>query len=332
MSKLICLGIESTAHTFGIGIVDSDGNVLSDDRSTYRPPEGMGIIPSDAAKHHTEVSEKILKNALEKSNINLEKIDLISYSAGPGLAPCLLAGADFADNLSSKTKKSLVPVNHCIAHIEIGKIKTGCKDPVVVYLSGGNTQIIAFTEGRYRVFGETQDIPVGNAMDTLARKIGLQQPYGPNFDLTANKGKYIQLPYVVKGMDLSFSGMLTEAVKKFKAGSSKEDVCYSFQENSFAMITEVAERALAHTDKSEVLMVGGVAASKRIQEMIEIMCKERGAKMHIVPKEFAGDNGSMIAWTGLLAYNSGKIKKIDNRIDDKWRTDEVDIPWLRQKS
>lgn len=331
MSKLICLGIESTAHTFGIGIVDSEGNTLSDDRSTYRAPEGMGIIPSDAAKHHAEVSEKILGSALEKSKVSLEEINLISYSAGPGLAPCLLAGANFAYNLSSKTKKPLVPVNHCIAHIEIGKLKTGCKDPVVVYLSGGNTQVIAFTEGRYRIFGETQDVPVGNAMDTLARKIGLQQPYGPNFDLTANKGKYLQLPYVVKGMDLSFSGMLTEAVKKFNAGSSREDICYSFQENSFAMITEVAERALAHTDKSEILMVGGVAASKRMQEMIKIMCEERGAKMHVVPKEFAGDNGSMIAWTGLLAYCSGKIKKIDEKINPKWRTDEVDIPWLTQK-
>jgi len=330
MDKLICLGIESTAHTFGVGIVDSEGNVLSDDRSTYRSPVGMGIIPSDAAKHHEEVCEKVLNNVLEKSKINFDKIDLISYSAGPGLAPCLLVGANFATELAEKYNKPLVPVCHQIAHIEIGKLTTGSKDPVIVYLSGGNTQVIAFTEGRYRIFGETQDLPVGNAMDTLARKIGLQQPYGPNFDLTANKGKYIQLPYVVKGMDLSFSGMLTEAIKKFEAGANKEDICHSFQETSFAMITEVTERALAHTDKKEVLMVGGVAASKRMQEMIRIMCEERGAKTFIVPYEYAGDNGSMIAWTGLLVYNSGKAK-IKDRIKPKWRTDAVDIPWLRQK-
>jgi N6-L-threonylcarbamoyladenine synthase/protein kinase Bud32 len=224
----------------------------------------------------------------------------------------------------------LVPVCHQIAHIEIGKLKTGCKDPVIVYLSGGNTQIIAFTEGRYRIFGETQDLPVGNAMDTLARKIGLQQPYGPNFDLVASKGKYLKLPYVVKGMDLSFSGMLTEAIKKFENSASKEDICHSFQETCFAMITEVTERALAHTDKIEVLMVGGVAASKRMQEMIEIMCKERGAKMFVVPSEYAGDNGSMIGWTGMLSYKYEKIKKIIEKINPKWRTDEVDIPWLKQ--
>jgi len=330
MSKLICLGVESTAHTFGIGVVDSEGNVLSDDRSTYRSPAGTGIIPGDAANHHKEVADKILKNTLEKSGLKMDKIDFISYSAGPGLAPCLLAGAEFAIKLSEKHKKPLVAVNHCIAHIEIGKLATSSKDPIVLYLSGGNTQVIAFTEGRYRIFGETQDIPVGNAMDTLARKIGLQQPYGPNFDLTASKGKYIQLPYVVKGMDLSFSGMLTEAIKKFEAGANKEDICHSFQETCFSMITEVTERALAHTDKNEVLMVGGVAASKRMQEMIKIMCEERGARMFVVPNEYAGDNGSMIGWTGMLIYNSGKIKKIDEKINPKWRTDEVDIPWLKQ--
>jgi len=330
MSKLICLGIESTAHTFGVGIVDSEGNVLFNDKSTYKSPAGMGIIPSDAAKHHLDVCEKVLNSVLEKSHINFDKIDLIAYSAGPGLAPCLLAGAEFANKLSKKYKKPLVAVNHCIAHIEIGKLTAGSKDPVVLYLSGGNTQIIAFTEGRYRIFGETQDIPVGNAMDTLARKIGLFQPYGPNFDLAASKGKYVEMQYVVKGMDLSFSGMLTEAIKKFENGIKKEDICYSFQETSFAMITEVTERALAHTGKTEVLMVGGVAASKRIQEMIRIMCEERGAKTYVVPNEYAGDNGSMIAWTGLLIYNS-KYEKMKDKINPRWRTDAVDIPWLKQE-
>jgi N6-L-threonylcarbamoyladenine synthase/protein kinase Bud32 len=330
MSKLICLGIESTAHTFGIGIADSEGNILADDRSAYKAPEGMGIIPSNAANHHKQVADMIFVNILCEAGLDMDKIDFIAYSAGPGLAPCLLEGANFAIKLSKEYKKPLVPVNHCVSHIEIGKLKTGSNDPVVLYLSGGNTQVIAFTEGRYRIFGETQDLPVGNAMDTLARKIGLQQPYGPNFDLVASKGKYLKLPYVVKGMDLSFSGMLTEAIKKFENSASKEDICHSFQETCFAMITEVTERALAHTDKSEVLMVGGVAASKRMQEMIEIMCKERGAKMFVVPSEYAGDNGSMIGWTGMLSYKYEKIKKIIEKINPKWRTDEVDIPWLKQ--
>lgn len=330
MIGLICLGIEGTAHTFGIGIVNDEGKILSNEKSTYKPPTGMGIIPSEAALHHNQNSEKILQHSLLKAKLKFSDIDIAAYSAGPGIPPPLISTADFAMKFSSENKKPLIAVNHCIAHIEIGKLTTSSKDPVIVYLSGGNTQIIAFAEGRYRIFGETQDIPVGNAMDTLARKIGLQQPYGPNFDLIASKGSYIELPYVVKGMDLSFSGMLTEAIRKFKNGLSKEDICYSFQENCFAMITEVAERALAHTDRNEVLMVGGVAASKRMQEMIKIMCEERGAKMYVVPKEYAGDNGSMIGWTGLLIFNSGHIEKLKDKIRPRWRTDEVDIPWLKQ--
>ncbi len=221
-------------------------------------------------------------------------------------------------------------MNHCCAHLEIGRLTTGVNDPVYLYLSGGNTQVIAFAEGKYRIFGETQDLPVGNAIDSLAREIGLPPPYGPNFDKAAENGKWIDLPHVIKGMDVSFTGLLTQAIKKFEDGASKEDVCYSFQETCFAMLTEVTERALAHTDKKEVLLVGGVAASKRMQEMIKIMCEERSAKMFVVPHEYSGDQGAMIAWTGILAYKSGQkidMKKI--KIKQKWRTDDVEVTWIR---
>ena len=262
----------------------------------------------------------------------MRDIDIVSFSQGPGIPNMLRVGAAFARYLSLAYDKPLVPVNHCIAHIEVGKLTTAAKDPVVLYLSGGNTQVIAFTEGRYRIFGETQDIPVGNAIDNLAREIGLSPPYGPNFDRIAEEGQYIKLPYVVKGMDVSFSGILTEAIKKFKAGASAADVCYSFQETAFAMLVEVTERALAHTAKNEVLLVGGVAASKRMQEMVKTMCEERGGKMYVVPREYSGDQGVMIAWTGILAFKNGiSVCVKDSSIRQKWRTDEVDIPWLKQR-
>jgi N6-L-threonylcarbamoyladenine synthase len=329
MKKIVSLGIESTAHTFSIGICE-DGKILANEKSTYQPKKGKGIVPREAAEHHTQVAAEVISTALKKANIKIEDIDIISLAIGPGLPPCLRVGTVLARFLSLKYKKPLVPVNHCIAHIEIGKLTTGSKDPVVLYLSGGNTQVIAFTEGRYRIFGETEDIPVGNALDTLAREIGLQPPYGPNFDKTAEKGKYVEIPYVVKGMDMSFTGIVTDAIKKFKSGSSAEDVCFSVQETCFAMLTEVCERALAHTDKQDALLVGGVAASKRMQEMVRIMCEERGAKMFVVPREYAGDCGINIAWTGLLAYNSGVSINIEkSKIRQKWRTDEAEIPWIK---
>lgn len=326
----ICIGIESSAHTFGIGIANNKGEILSNEKSVYFPPFGKGIIPRDAAEHHTRNAIETLSSALTKANAKMEDVDIVSVALGAGLPPCLNVGASLARYLASKYKIHLVPVCHQIAHIEIGKLTTKTNDPVVLYLSGGNSQIIAFDEGRYRIFGETMDIPMGNALDVLAREFKLPMPGGLEIENLAEKGKYIDLPYTVKGMDLSFSGIVTEAIKKFKQGIKKEDICYSFQETCFAMLTEVTERALAHVAKDEVLLVGGVAANKRLQEMIRVMCNERGAKMYVVSKEYSGDCGASVAWTGLLAHMVGqKIDIEKSNIRQKWRTDDVDVAWVK---
>ncbi|MFH0711255.1 MAG: KEOPS complex N(6)-L-threonylcarbamoyladenine synthase Kae1 [Candidatus Aenigmatarchaeota archaeon] len=328
MDKFICLGIESTAHTFGIGIVTSEGKILANEKDMYKSQLGKGIIPTEAGEHHRRVSEEILMKALEKAKIKIDDVDLIAYSAGPGLPPPLVAGSDFAFSLSKKIKKKLIPVNHCVAHLEIGKLMTDVKDPVYVYLSGGNTQIIAFTEGRYRIFGETEDIPVGNCFDVFARDAGLPMPGGPEIEKIAKGGKYVELPYVVKGMDLSFTGILTKARRLYEDGISKKDLAFSLQETCFSMLVEVTERAVAHTNKSEVLLVGGVVANKRLQEMMKIMCDERGAKMYVAPEEYSGDQGTMIAWVGILSEKSGYNQKIKDKVNQNWRIDEVEVTWI----
>lgn len=322
---MFCLGIESTAHTFGIGIVDERGNILANKRSIYEPEKG-GILPREAAEHHALVAGDVLREALQEAKIKPSDIDLISFSQGPGLPQCLKVGAVVARSIALRLNIPVIGVNHCISHIEIGKVKTGAKDPVTLYVSGGNTQVLAFIEGRYRCFGETLDIAVGNCLDQFARSVGLKHPGGPKIEKLAKDGKWIEMPYVVKGMDLSFSGILTDAIKKAK-NHKLEDVCFSLQETCYSMLTEVVERAVAHTDKEEVLLTGGVAASERLREMIAIMCKERGAKFFAVPREYTGDNGSMIAWTGILAYKSGSFEK-DTKIRQKWRTDDVLVKWV----
>jgi len=321
---MICLGIESTAHTFGIGIVNDRGDILADEKDVYRPELGKGIVPQEAAEHHRRVNGYVLEKALKKSGLKIDDIDLIVYAAGPGLPPCLLAGADFSIELSKKYKKPLVQVNHCLAHVEIGKLFTKTKDPIFVYLSGGNTQIIAFIEKFYRIFGETMDIPLGNCLDMVAREMGLQMPGGTAIENLAKKGKYVELPYVVKGMDVSFSGIGTAAIQLFRNGVAKEDIAFSLQETCFAMLTEVAERAVAHTGKKELLLVGGVAANIRLQEMMRKMCEEREGKMYFVPNQYSGDNGVMIAWTGLLAYKNKKTVKIKDKFLQTWRIDQVE--------
>lgn len=316
---MISLGIESTAHTFGVGVVSSDGKVIFEERDMFRPKIGSGFVPNDLADHHNEVAAEML------SKVNMKDVDIVSFSRGPGIPNALMVGSSVARYLARKFKKPLVGVNHAVAHIEVGKMMTGCKDPVIVYLSGGNTQIIAYAEGRYRVFGESEDIPVGNALDVFAREVGLPMPGGPEVERLGKKGEYVELPYVVKGMDLSFTGIMTDALKKHKSGASINDLCYSMQETCFAMLTEVSERALAHTGKEELLLVGGVAANRRLREMMSMMCEDRGAECHSVPERYAGDNGVNIAWTGILARKS---RDKSSGIIQNWRADQVDAPWV----
>jgi len=324
----IILGIESTAHTFGVGIVKNK-KVLANVRDMYTTESG-GIIPMESAKHHFLKKNELYFEALDKAGIKEENIDAIAFSQAPGLAPCLIEGMKFAKELSVKLKKPIVPVNHCVAHLEIGEM-TGAIDPVMLYTSGANTQIIAYAAGKYRVFGETLDLGVGNFIDTFARYAGMGFPGGPAIQKLAEKGKeYIELPYKVKGMDIALSGILTNLKQKLESEKYKlEDLAYSLQETVFAMLVETAERALAHTDKKELLLGGGVACNSRLQEMCKIMCKERGAKFFCPERPLLVDNAAMIAYLGEIMFNSGikftDLDKVD--INARERTDDVEVSW-----
>lgn len=325
---MITLGIESTAHTFGVGIVE-DSEVLVNHKSAYKPDKG-GIHPRKASEHHYANAKQTIDNAISNSGISKEDIDLVAFSQGPGIPQCLQIGGTAARSLSQKLEVPLVGVNHCIAHIEIGKLKTEAENPVTLYVSGGNSQIIAYAGGKYRIFGETLDIAIGNAIDKFARSIGIPHPGGPRIEeLAEESDNLVELPYVVKGMDFSFSGLVTR-LQQMLGDYKKEDLCYSFQEYAFAMLVEATERAVAHLDKDKVLVTGGVAANKRLQEMLEFMSKERGANSYKVPNEYAMDNGAMIAYAGELKYNgSGETPLDSSGIKPDWRTDQVDVSWIK---
>ena len=292
--------------------------------------EQGGLIPSLVAEHHKNIGLTVITKAIEEAGIKIKDINLISISQGPGLPLSLSQGMKFAKELSIKYNIPLIGVNHICAHLEIGKLLTKVKDPVFVFTSGANTQIIAHEGGKYRIFGECLSIALGNALDKFAREIGLGFPGGPKIEQLAKLGKkYIELPYTVKGMDVEFSGIVTNAVNLFRKGESKEDLCYSLQETMFSMMVEVTERALAHCDKNEVLLIGGVAANQRFCEMLDIMCKERKAKSYAVPIKYSGDHAAMIAWQGILEYKNRKLENI-NKLDIKprWRIDQVETVWM----
>lgn len=324
---MITLGIEGTAHTLGIGIVTEE-KVLANIFDTLTTEKG-GIHPKEAAEHHAKLLRPLLKKALQEAKVNIKDVDVIAFSQGPGLGPALRVVATAARALALRYNKPIVGVNHCIAHVEITKM-FGIRDPVGLYVSGGNTQVLALEGGRYRVFGETLDIGIGNAIDTFAREVGLGFPGGPKIEKLAQKGeKYIELPYTVKGMDLSFSGILTEAVRKYKTGKYKlEDIAYSFQETAFAALIEVTERAVAHTGKEEVVLVGGVAANNRLREMLKTMSEERNIKFFVPPYDLCRDNGAMIAYNGLRIFKAGIRFSIEETIvKQKFRTDEMEVTW-----
>jgi glycoprotease/Kae1 family metallohydrolase len=259
----------------------------------------------------------------------LKRPELIAFSQGPGIGHALRVGAVAARTLSSKYGVPLIGVNHCIAHLEIARRLTGLDDPIMLYVSGGNTQVIGFESGRYRVFGETLDMGIGNMLDSFGREAGMGFPAGPEIENVAKGGRYIELPYSVKGMDVSFTGMLTKAKSLLKK-QTLSDLCFSLQETAFAMLVEVSERAIAHTGKDQLILTGGVGANSRLQEMCRIMCEERDAKFIPIEKRYAVDNAAMIAHTGLVMHGAG-CKTKDTSVKQRWRTDEVEVPWRQRK-
>lgn len=332
---VIAIGFEGSANKLGIGII-KDGEVLSNPRDTYITPPGQGFLPRDTAKHHQAVALDVLQKALKEACVQPEDIDVICYTKGPGMGAPLVSTALVARTVAQLWNKPIVAVNHCIGHIEMGRLITGAENPTVLYVSGGNTQVIAYLERRYRIFGETIDIAVGNCLDRFARVLKLSNDPSPGYNIEqlAKKGKkFLELPYAVKGMDVSFSGLLSYIEEKatglIDSGEyTPEDLCFSLQETVFAMLVEITERAMAHCGSEEVLIVGGVGCNERLQEMMQIMATERGAKLYATDERFCIDNGAMIAQAGYLMYKSGQTTPLEQTsCTQRFRTDEVEVTW-----
>ncbi len=329
----IVLGIESTAHTFGVGIASTrPPYILASVKDTYVPETG-GIHPREAAEHHVRVAAEVLRRALKVAGVSMNSVDAVAVALGPGLGPALRVGATIARGLAVYYSKPLVPVNHAVAHIEIGRLLTGLSSPVVLYVSGGNTMVAALAKKRYRVFGETLDIALGNLLDTFARDAGLAPPYVVEglhvVDRCALKAREpAEMPYTVKGMDVSYSGLLTAALRAWRRGGGAA-VCLGLRESAYGAAVEVAERALAHLRRKEVLLTGGVAASPVLREKMRMMASLHGAAAGWPPPHFAGDNGAMIAWVGLLNYLAGiTVDPEEAVVRQRWRLDAVETPWL----
>lgn len=454
--RIIALGIEGSANKIGVGVIvyepphththirthtadthprtddpsdtraDARGTyrILSNPRKTYVTRPGHGFLPRETAWHHQSHVCGLIRESLLEAGIKHSDVHVICYTKGPGMGAPLQSCAAAARTLSQLWGVPLVGVNHCVGHIEMGRIVAGAEmqaemeklarkvtgeagaevatgaerdarkadgnavsvggrfvekagftavgseaaaaddvemrdeagvadagaltarpmaspapvvvDPVVLYVSGGNTQVICYASNRYRVFGETIDIAVGNCLDRFARVVGLPNDPSPGYNIeqAAKAGrKYIELPYCVKGMDVSFSGLLSfvelEARKRLADGSATvADLCYSLQETVFAMLVEITERAMAHVGRNEVLIVGGVGCNTRLQEMMGRMCAARGGRVFGMDHRYCIDNGAMIAQAGILEYQFGGITPLEQATcTQRFRTDEVFVTW-----
>ncbi|MEM2909293.1 MAG: KEOPS complex N(6)-L-threonylcarbamoyladenine synthase Kae1 [Candidatus Bilamarchaeaceae archaeon] len=317
---MLVLGVECTAHTLGVGV--SDGKkILANESDTYRPKRGEGLIPRELADHHASVFSLVLHRALERAGIGIRDINLISFSQGPGIGAPLSVGCAGAKFLAASYRKPIVGVNHCQAHLEIARALSGFESPLFLYLSGGNSQIILKEKHGYHVIGETLDIGLGNLFDSFARGIGLEG-HGAVLEQFAKGGNYIELPYSVKGMNLVFSGLLTQA-QKMAQQCDKRDVAFSLMETAFAMSCEATERALFLTRKKALVVCGGVAQNKRLQHMLRTMCSADNIKFYVAPDEFNRDNGAMIAYVGYLMRRNAlkNIEKLSPK--PNYRIDQV---------
>ncbi|KAI9202589.1 Gcp-like domain-containing protein [Polychytrium aggregatum] len=336
----IALGMEGSANKIGIGIMEhapsGEARVLANVRRTYITPPGQGFLPKDTAAHHQEHVIQLVRAALSEAGIKPTQVDCICFTKGPGMGAPLTSVAVVARTLSLLWNKPLVGVNHCIGHIEMGRMITSAQNPVILYVSGGNTQVIAYSERRYHIFGETIDIAVGNCLDRFARIVNLPNDPSPGYNIeqAAKRGsQYIELPYAVKGMDVSFSGILayieTIANEQLSAGTcTVEDLCFSLQETLFAMLVETTERAMAHVGSTEVMIVGGVGCNERLQEMMGKMVKQRGGHLFATDERFCIDNGLMIAQAGLLMFKTGHVTPLEETwCTQRFRTDEVLVTW-----
>ncbi len=314
------IGIESSAHTFGVGIVDN-GTILANEKSMYKIKDN-GMIPSKVALFHIKNFQKVIREALKKANIRISEITGVAYTMGPGIGPSLQVGELVAKTLAKRLNVPIVPVHHGIGHIEIAKKFGNLKDPIAVYVSGGNSQILK-KEDKYKVLGETLDIGIGNLFDNFARYAHLVPAWGSTVAKFAENGSYVDMPYTVKGMDFAFTGLLTHA-KKMIGRYNINDLCFSIQEVAFSMICEATERALLLTNSKELCVCGGVAQSKRLKEMLSQVASENNVKFGYAPDEFNADNGAMIAYVGEILLNKGISYKIEEcTIKQRYRIEDA---------
>ena len=342
--KPIILGIESSCDETAASIISENeqgiptilSNIVSSQVDVHK--EFGGVVPELAARSHVDKIDLITKRAIDESGINLEDIDAVAATAGPGLVVCLSVGLSFGKAMATSLNKPFIAINHLEGHALSPKLNSDLNYPYLLLLiSGGHTQFLN-VKGleKYKRLGTTIDDAVGEAFDKTAKLLGIEFPGGPQIEEYAKKGnpyKY-ELPRPIfhkGGCNLSFAGLKTAVLKitkQIKTDQEKFDLAASFQKTIEEILykkTKIAFqefKKINDTNKNKFVVAGGVAANKKIRKMLEDLCKEEKFEAIFPSINLCGDNAAMIAMVGLEKFKLKKFSRLDYPAKPRWSLDE----------
>ncbi len=321
------LGIESSCDETSVAIISDEelqANLISsqDFHSKYG-----GVVPELSSRAHLQIIIPLIKDALEKAKINLNEIDLICATAGPGLIGALLVGLTFAKGLAFSLKKPFVAVNHIEGHIFSGFLME--EKPEFPFLtlvvSGGHTLLLLVESfSKIHKLGTTVDDAAGEAFDKVSKLLGLGYPGGPKIQSAAESGDLNKIKFPVAELkdpyNFSFSGVKTAVLRYIQHNFSEQkkipekdlsDIAASFQAAVVKALIKNSEKALNNFNVNSISLVGGVAANKSLRNSIVELGKRFNKKVVIPRMEFCGDNAAMIAFRGLRLYELGYESKLN---------------------
>ena len=342
--NLTFLGIETSCDETAASIVrenaDGLGEILSNVVSSQveEHKEFGGVVPELAARAHIEKIDLIINEAIKKSNLNLNDIDGIAATAGPGLIVCLTVGLGTAKAMAASLNKPLVAVNHLEGHALSPKIINKISYPYLLLLiSGGHTQFLEVKGvGKYNRLGTTIDDAVGEAFDKTAKLLGIEFPGGPKIESYAQKGdeNYFKLPKPIinkGGCNLSFAGLKTAVLKISKNINSKKDkfnLAASFQKTVEDILyekTKVAMKMFKENNSvinNTFVIAGGVASNKRIRNKLKNLSINQNFNPIFPPINLCSDNAAMIAWAGIEKFKLNLINELNFPAKARWPLDE----------
>lgn len=318
MKDIYCLAIESSCDETSMSIIKNGTEEISTVVVTQIDIHKKfgGVVPEIASRSHIESITIVLDELLEKSNITLDKIDIIGVTYGPGLIGSLLIGVECAKTISLVTGKPLIPVHHIAGHIYANNLKDRLKFPLIaLVVSGGHTDLVYMKEDySFERIGSTLDDAVGEAYDKVAKILGLDYPGGPIVDKLAHIGNdTYNLPYPLddKSFNFSFSGIKSAVVNLVHNERQRgnkirtEDMCTSFQNRVVHILTKKTKKALEEYQVNNLVVAGGVAANKALRESLTKMATENNIKISFPELKYCTDNAAMIGAAAYYAYKSG---------------------------